>query len=121
MACLRKTRSAATPTDGPDFSPAPCLSLLPQTLWGLALPPYRHSPPGAALWWGEGVALPLAGAPGARTGQGGGKIHTGTGGTPEDDGDCVFLQPRTRLGPVGVLGFLAPTSVNKEILNGTHG
>ena len=73
------------------------------------------------MWWREGVDLPLAGAPGARTGQGGGNNHTGTEDTPEDGGGYVVLQPRTRPGPAGGLGFLVPTSVNKEILNETHG
>ena len=76
------------------------------------------------MWWGEGVAHPHAEAPGARMGPGGDSNHTRTVGEHVDIGVEVLLQAVLACimpGQADGLEFRAQTSVNKEILYGTHG
>ena len=76
------------------------------------------------MWWGEGVAHPHAEAPGARMVPGGDSNRTRTVGEHVDSGVEVLLQAVPECiwpGQAGGPAFHALTSVNKEILNRTHG
>ena len=76
------------------------------------------------MWWGEGVAHPHAEAPGARMVPGGDSNRTRTVGEHVDSGVEVLLQAVPECiwpGQAGGPAFRALTSVNKEILNRTHG